>query len=84
MPEKSVSAEMCQDVSVTKHDYRVTVSHTMGSTILESTYQAGSKAHAALLMGIELITTLLMEGAGDEVSMHNIADHLIVDVQLVV
>lgn len=74
--------EECQDASVTKHTYRVQLTHTMGPRVMDELIQAGSKAHAALLVGIKLITMLLEEGAGDAVSMHNIADHLTVDVEL--
>lgn len=82
MFEKNISAEVCNDMSVTKHTYRVRATHTMGPQVLDELIQAGSKAHAALLIGIKLITTLLEEGGADEISMHNIADHLTVDVEL--
>lgn len=75
-------SEECQHAAVTKHTYRVRVTHTMGPVVLDELIQAGSKAHAALLVGIKLITQLLDEGAGDATSMHNIADHLTVDVEL--
>jgi hypothetical protein len=77
-------AEVCNDASVTKHTYRVQLTHTMGPRVMDEQILAGSKAHAALLIGIKLITELLVEGAGDEISMHNIADHLVVDVELLV
>jgi hypothetical protein len=54
----------------------------MGQTVMDELIQAGSKAHAALLVGIKLITELLEDGRGNAVSMHNIADHLTVDVEL--
>jgi hypothetical protein len=80
--EPNTSAQTCQDASVYKHDYRVRITHTMGNLVMDKTLPAGSKAHAALMVGMELITQLLIEGAGDEVSMHNIQDHLVVDVEM--
>jgi len=80
----NTSVQACQDGSVYKHDYRVRITHTVGTTVMDKTLPAGSKAHAALMVGMELITQLLIEGAGDEVSMHNIQDHLTVDVELIV
>lgn len=80
---RAISAsDECQDATVTKHTYRVRVTHTMGQTVMDELIQAGSKAHAALLVGIKLITELLEDGRGNAVSMHNIADHLTVDVEL--
>lgn len=79
---KNTSAEACEHASVTKHTYRVRATHTMGGAVMDELIQAGSKAHAALLIGIKLITMLLTEGGADEISMHNIADHLAVDVEL--
>jgi hypothetical protein len=84
MFESNTSAQVCNDATVYKHDYRVRITHTMGNTVMDKTLPAGSKAHAALMVGMELITQLLIEGAGDEVSMHNIQDHLVVDVELAV
>lgn len=75
-------SEECQHAAVTKHTYRVQLTHTMGPRVMDELIQAGSKAHAALLVGIKLITELIEEGAGDATSMHNIADHLTVDVEL--
>lgn len=75
-------SEECQHAAVTKHTYRVQMTHTMGPKVMDEMIQAGSKAHAALLIGIKLITELLEEGAADATSMHNIADHMVVDVEL--
>lgn len=84
MSDKNASAEVCQDAAVTKHDYQVTITHTMGGTILRESVQAGSQAHAALQVGMVLLAQLMLDGGSDEVSMHNILDHVIVDVQLIV
>ena len=75
-------SEECQHAAVTKHTYRVQMTHTMGPKVMDEMILAGSKAHAALLIGIKLITELLEEGAADATSMHNIADHMVVDVEL--
>jgi hypothetical protein len=82
--EPNTSVQECQDASVYKHDYRVRITHTMGNLVMDKILPAGSKAHAALMVGMELITELLIEGAGDEISIHNIEDHLVVDVELLV
>jgi len=83
MFENNTSVEACQDASVTKHVYRVTINHTMGHVVKELMIGAGSKAHAALLAGIDLITEVLDEGRYVEgVTVHNIMDHLTVDVEL--
>lgn len=88
MIEKNTSAQVCQDETVYKHDYLVTVTHTMGGpAILKETVSAGSKAHAAMQVGMLLLAMLLMEGENPEdipMTMHNIKDHMIVDVQLIV
>ncbi len=84
MFEQNTSVEVCQDASVTKHTYRVQVNHTMGPPVVKDvTIQAGSKAHAAFLVGMDLLSELLLEGGVDEASMHNIMDHFVVDVELV-
>ena len=85
MSDKNTSAEACQHATVYKHEYRVTVTHTMGNTVLDETVQAGSQAHAALMVGMKLAGQIMMDPYADpEVTKHNVNDHLTVSVQLIV
>lgn len=85
MSAKNTDVQVCTDASVTKHNYHVTINHTMGHVVKELTIIAGSKAHAALLAGIDLITEVLENGQYvPGVTMHNITDHLTLDVELLV
>lgn len=85
---QNVSAEECQDSTVYKHNYRVRVSHTLlGKAAVDQVVSAGSRAHAALIVGTGLIAELLLRiNDPDEMStaMHNICDHMTVDVELTV
>lgn len=79
----NTSIEACQHAAVDKRDYHVTVRHTMsGDIVMEATFEAGSRNHAALMMGMELLSAILLEGGMGEDDLHNIEDHVIVDVQL--
>lgn len=79
----NTSAEACEHAAVTKHNYRVTLSHTMGGGQTDE-FEAGSKAHAALMAGIKLLATILeRDPFGVDVALHNIEDHVNVDVELI-
>lgn len=80
----NTSEEACEHAAVTKHEHRVIVTHTMGPTVMNEVVLAGSKAHAAFQVGMILLAQLMQDGQDMEISMHNVLDHLVVDVELIV
>ena len=83
---------ICGDIAVDKHQYHVLATFTDdGGTCAEEIIEAGSAAHAAMLVGIiiymkhALLFTVNEDPFGEAFAnfAHNMGEHVIVDVQLI-
>lgn len=83
---------ICSDIAVDKHQYHVLATFTDdGGTCAEEIIEAGSAAHAAMLVGIliylkhDVYFTLEGDPFGKAFAnfAHNMGEHIIVDVQLI-
>lgn len=78
--------EMHEATLIEKHKHRVSIKLTNGVEVATYTVEAGSKSHAALIVGIDLLASLLEKNYTPEqmtIAMHNILDHFVVDVELI-
>lgn len=81
----------CSDLQVDSHVYLVTISTTDGVKVYEALVKAGSAAHAAAMAGMLLLEKLrpnfgpIADPAGLNLATfnHNMADHTVVNVQLI-
>lgn len=79
---------ICGDIAVDKHEYHVKVSWMdSGSTVIEEIVEAGSVAHAAMLVGMLVFAKNALAIMTDPDAFanfaHNMGEHVIVDVQLI-
>lgn len=79
---------ICGDIAVDKHQYHVHMTWAdNGGTVIEETVEAGSVAHAAMLVGMLVYAKNSLAIMTNEEAFanfaHNMGEHVIVDVQLI-
>lgn len=79
---------ICGDITVDKHQYHVIVTWVdNGGTVIEEIVEAGSVAHAAMLVGMLLYAknsiAIMTDAEAFTNFAHNMGEHVIVDVKLI-
>lgn len=79
---------ICGDIAVDKHQYHVHVTWVdNGSTVLEEVVEAGSVAHAAMLVGMLLYAknsiAIMTDAEAFANFAHNMGEHVNVNVKLI-
>lgn len=79
---------ICGDIAVDKHQYHVHMTWAdNGGTVIEEIVEAGSVAHAAMLVGMLVYAknavAIMIDQEAFTNFTHNMGEHVIVDVKLI-